>query len=41
MAVKALRFVLMLTIREMVALMLIGAIILLLWAAWQFLTGGA
>jgi hypothetical protein len=39
--VKAIRFILMLAIREMVALTVVGAIILLAAAAWQFLTGGA
>ena len=38
---KATRFVLLLTTREMMALALIGAIIPLATAAWQFLTGGA
>jgi hypothetical protein len=38
--VKAIRFILLLTIREMIALTVIGAIILLAAAAWQFLTGG-
>jgi hypothetical protein len=38
---KAFRFVLALFLRNTVALMLIGATILLLWAVWQFLTGGA
>jgi hypothetical protein len=38
---KAIRFVLILFIRETMALILIGAIILLATAAWQFLTGGA
>ena len=37
---KAIRFILMLAIREMVALTVVGAIILLAAAAWQFLTGG-
>ena len=38
---KAIRFALALYVRETVALMLIGAIILLAIAGWQFLTGGA
>jgi hypothetical protein len=39
--VKAIRFILMLPAREMMALTVVGAIILLATAAWQFLTGGA
>jgi hypothetical protein len=39
--VKAIRFALMLFLRETIALILIGAVILFAWAAWQFLTGGA
>ena len=41
MTVKAIRLVLALFVRETAALMLIGAIILLAIAGWQFLTGGA
>jgi hypothetical protein len=39
--VKAIRFVLLLFLRETMALIVIGAIILLSAAAWQFQTGGA
>jgi hypothetical protein len=39
--VKMIRFILVLSARETIALMLIGAVILLAAAAWQFLTGGA
>jgi hypothetical protein len=39
-AMTAVRFVLMLFLREMAALVLIGAVILLAAAAWQYLTGG-
>ena len=38
---KVICFVLALFVRETGALMLIGAIILLAIAGWQFLTGGA
>jgi hypothetical protein len=38
---KMIRYVLMLFARETMVLVLIGAIILLATAAWQFLTGGA
>jgi len=38
---KAIRFVLLLTVREMLALIVISASILLVATAWQFLTGGA
>jgi hypothetical protein len=38
--VKTICIVLMLTVREMMALALIGAIIFLVAAAWQFLAGG-
>jgi hypothetical protein len=37
---KAIRFVLLLFLRETMALILIGAIILLAWATLQSLTGG-
>jgi hypothetical protein len=36
---KAIRFVLVLFVRETMALILIGAIVLFAWAGWQFLTG--
>ena len=38
---RAIRFVLMLTVREMLALIVVDASILFVAAAWQFLTAGA
>jgi len=39
--VKVIRLILILFATETIALILLGAIILTLTAAWQFLTGGA
>jgi hypothetical protein len=37
---KAIRFVLTLFLADVLMLAAIGLVVLLLWAAWQFATGG-